>query len=84
LKWKLHEAYSAWNDLMQNFSELHQQVKSLQMVYRVPLKYYLNIVYNALYWGWWHPNGLQHDESHIETCMQIAVSCFRRGKKNVN
>ncbi|PNF42453.1 hypothetical protein B7P43_G09355 [Cryptotermes secundus] len=78
LKWRLHDAYSAWNDLMQSFSDLHQQVKSLQMVYRIPVKCYLNIVYNALYWGWCHPNGLQCDESHIETYMQIAVSCFKR------
>jgi hypothetical protein len=59
-------------------------MKSLHTIHSVPLKSYLNVVYNALYWGWQHPNGLHCDKSHTETCMQIAVTCFKRGMKNAS
>jgi hypothetical protein len=68
---------------MHDFSKLQQKVKSLHMVQKAPLKCYLNTVYNGLYWGWWNPNSLQCDKINAETCMQMAVSCFKKGACDV-
>ncbi|PSN36729.1 hypothetical protein C0J52_18420 [Blattella germanica] len=70
--------FELWNDIMQSFIQLNYEYASLQKLNIVPLKYYLNLVHNTLWWGWCYPYAFQSDKCHIDMCISLSIDCFRR------